>query len=178
MITPFIADALRQLIHLWCAFSFSSILMYKLEAIELRLPPGIYSTISMGDGPQPHLNIGLWTRFSKAFTSPMTPCLCPASWEVQLSSGYLQPRWKRQCYIKSIIACPRVLDRIAKTRHNGNLRWNTQINLKESEKSSPSIQRWLSWVLVRSDIYSQRSCGTLLYTSSPAPKSSNLDQFP
>lgn len=168
----------EKLSHLWFTFSFWSILMYKLEAIELRLPAGIYPATSMGDGPQPHLSMRIWARLSKVSTSPMTPCLCLAICMAQLSSGCLQPCWGRQCCMKAIIACPGILDRTGTTRHKGNLRWNTQIDLKESEKSSPSIRRWLSWVLVRSDIYSQRSCGTLLYASPPTPKRSNLDQSP
>ena len=47
----------------------------------------------------------------------------------------------------------------------GSLRWSTQINLKELVKSSSSVQRCLSWVLGWNDIYSQKSCGTLLCTS-------------
>lgn len=153
----------EKLPHLWCSFYFSSILMYRLEAIELRLPVGIHSIASMR-----HVQLDSLRPLSV----PWHYVLCPGIWVVQLSSGCLQSSWGRQ-YGIVIIVCPIALDRTG----TGSLRWNSQINLKESGKSSASIQRWLSWVLIRSDIYPQRSHRVLLYTSPLPPKRSHLYQM-
>lgn len=108
-ITPLTVYALRSYLCLWCSFSFLSIMMYRLEAIELRRPAG--STLQHPWRRPPnsfeHWSLDSW----RPLPAPWYHTLCPGIWVVQLSSGCLRSSWRRECCIKVMIAYRIVLDR-------------------------------------------------------------------